>query len=148
MKAKSVSPSKKKAGSDAKRKPASIIKKKVGASAQKKKPVAPSRGKPVSMAKKKLEFQHQVAAFAGSSFKGKRAAYFVLDTERTKEDAYRMCFAIEGEAGFYKLDWSWHCSFTKAKAETALMNKKLGLNEEEVNKIIISTMGPPVRRKK
>lgn len=90
----------------------------------------------------------QVAKFAASAFKGKRTAYFVLDTERTKEGAYRMCFAIEGEAGFYKLDWSWHCSFTKAKAETALMNKKLGLNEEEVNKIIISTMGSPVRQKK
>jgi hypothetical protein len=56
-----------------------------------------------------------------------------------------MCVAVEGEAGFYKMDWGWHCSFAKAQAETALMNKKLGLNEEEVNKIIISTMGKPVR---
>jgi hypothetical protein len=40
------------------------------------------------------------------------------------------------------------CSSTKAKTETALMNKKLGLNEEKVNELIISTMGPPIRQKK
>lgn len=131
MKAETVSSSKKKAGSTAK-----------------KKPLSPSKGKPLSIAKKKLELYNQVAEFVASAFKGKRTAYFVLDTERTKEGAYIMCFAIEGEAGFYKLDWGWHCSFTKAKAETALMNKKLGLNEEEVNKIIISTMGPPIRQEK
>ena len=74
-------------------------------------------------------------------------AYFVSDAER-KEGAYIMCVAVEGEAGFYKIDWGWHCSLAQARAETALMNKKLGLNEEEVNSIIISTMGPVVRRKK
>jgi hypothetical protein len=46
------------------------------------------------------------------------------------------------------MDWGWHCSLAKARAETALMNRKLGLNEEEVNRIIISTMGPVIRKKK
>jgi hypothetical protein len=46
------------------------------------------------------------------------------------------------------MDWGWHCSLARARAETALMNKKPGLNEEEVNGIIISTMGPVIRRKK
>jgi hypothetical protein len=156
MKAKNVSSSKKKTGATAKkkdvstskRKPVSDTKEKVSAPAKKKKPVPPSKGKPVSLAKKKLELHNQAMEFVATAFKGKRTAYFVLDTERTKEGAYIMCFAIEGETGFYKMDWGWHCSFTKAKAETALMNKKLGLNEEEVNKIIISTMGPPIRQKK
>jgi hypothetical protein len=154
MKAKTVSPSKKKAGSTAKKKPlstpkgkpASITKKKVAAPAKKKKPLSSPKEKPVSLAKKKRELHDQFMEFAASAFKDKRTAYFVLDTERTKEGAYIMCVAIEGESGFYKMDWGWHCSFTKAKAETALMNKKLGLNEEEVNKIIISTMGPPIRQ--
>jgi hypothetical protein len=156
MKAKTVSPSKKKAGSIAKKKsvstskgkPASVTKKKVAVPAKKKKPVSPSGGKPVSLAKMKLELHKQVMEFAATDFKDRRIAYFVLDIERTEEGAYIMCVAVEGEPGFYKMDWGWHCGFTKAKTETALMNKKLGLTEEEVNEIIISTMGPSTRRKK
>jgi len=156
MKTNTVSPSKKKAGSIAKKKPVStskgktvsVTKKNVAAPAKKKKPVSPSKGKPRSLAKQKLELHDQVMELAATAFKGKRIAYFVRDSERTKEGAYIMCVAVEGESGFYKLDWAWHCSFTKAKTETALMNKKLGLNEEKVNEIIISTMGPPIRRKK
>jgi hypothetical protein len=146
MKAKTVSPSKKKAGSGAKKKTLSTSKKKPAAAA-KKRPDAPSKGKPVSLAKQKLELHKQVMEFVTSAFKGKRMAYFVSDGER-KERSYIMCFAVEGEAGFYKVDWGWHCSLAKARAETALMNKKLGLNEEEVNRIIISTMGPVIRKKK
>jgi hypothetical protein len=156
MKAKTVSPSKKKAGATAKKKPlsaskgkpVSITKKKVASPAKKKKPASLSKENPISLAKKKLELHNQAMEFVATAFKGKRTAYFVLDTERTKEGAYIMCFSIEGETGFYKIDWGWHCSFTKAKTETALMNKKLGLNEEEVNEIIISTMGPPIRQEK
>jgi hypothetical protein len=156
MKAKTVSRSKKKAGtiakkktvSASKKKTASVAKKKVVASAKKKTLASPSKAKPVSLAKKKLELHDQVMEFAATAFKGKRMAYFVRDIERTKEGAYIMCVAVEGEAGFYTMDWAWHCGFTKAKTETALMNKKLGLNEEKVNGIIISTMGPLTRKKK
>jgi hypothetical protein len=146
MKAKTVSPSKKKAGSVAKKKTLSTSKKKPAAAA-KKRPGAASKGKPVSLAKQKLELQKQVMEFVTSAFKGKRMAYFVSDAER-KEGAYIMCLAVEGEAGFYKMDWGWHCSLAQARAETALMNKKLGLSEEEVNRIIISTKGPVIRQKK
>jgi len=147
MKAKTVSPSKKKAGAVAKKKTLSTSKRKPAAAAAKKRPGAASKGKPVSLAKQKLELQKQVMEFVSSAFKGKRMAYFVSDAER-KEGAYIMCFAVEGEAGFYKLDWGWHCSLARARAETVLMNKKLGLNEEAVNRIIISTMGPVIRQKK
>jgi hypothetical protein len=147
MKAKTVSPSKKKAGSGAKKKTASTSKKRPAAAAAKKRPAAAAKEKPVSLAKQKIEMQMQAMAFVMSAFKGKRMAYFVSDDER-KEGAYIMCFAVEGEAGFYKMDWGWHCSLAQASAETALMNKKLGLNEEEVNKIISSTMRPVIRRKK
>jgi hypothetical protein len=146
MKAKTASPSKKKAGSGAKKKTLSASRKKPAAAA-KKRPAAASKGKPVSLAKQKLELHKQIKAFVSSAFNGRRMAYFVSAAER-KERAYIMCFAVEGEAGFYKADWGWHCSLAKAKAETALMNKKLGLNEEEVNRIIISTMGPVIRKKK
>ena len=147
MKAKTPAPSKKKAGSAAKKKTLSTSKKKPAAAAPKKRPGAASKEKPVSLAKRKLELHKQVMEVVASAFKGRRTAYFVNGTER-KEGAYIMCFAVEGEAGFYKMDWGWHCSLAQARAETALMNKKLGLNEEEVNRIIISTMGPVVRRKK
>ena len=147
MKAKTLAPAKKKTGSAAKKKTLSQSKKRPAAAAAKKRPVAASKEKPVTLAKQKLELQKQVMEFVASAFKGKRAAYFVNGDER-KEGAYIMCFAVEGEAGFYKMDWGWHCSLARARAETALMNKKLGLNEEEVNRIIISTMGPAVRRKK
>lgn len=147
MKAKTVSPSKKKTGSGAKKRTLSTSKKRPAAAAAKKRPGAPSKGKPVTLAKRKLELHKQVMEFVTSAFEGNRVAYFVSDGER-KEGAYIMCFAVEGESGFYKLDWGWHCSLAKARAETALMNKKLGLNEEEVNRIIISTMGPEIRKKK
>lgn len=123
------------------------VKKKPAAAAPKKRLGVASKGKPVSLATQKLELNKQVIEFVASAFKGKRTAYFVNGTER-KEGAYIVCFAVEGEAGFYKMDWGWHCSLAQARAETALMNKKLGLNEEEVNRIIISTMGPVIRRKK
>jgi hypothetical protein len=155
MKAKTVSPSKKKARSVAKKKalstsktkPISAAKKKIAAPAKKKKPVSPAKAKPVSLAKQKLELHNEVMEFVSTAFKGKQMAYFVLETER-KEGAYIMCVAVEGESGYYKMDWGWHCSFTKAKTETALMNKELGLKEEKVNEIIISTMRPPIRQKK
>ena len=146
MKAKTLSPSKKKAGSGAEKKTLSASKKSPAAAA-KIRTGAASKGKPVSLARQKRELHKQVMEFVTSAFKGKGMAYFVSGAER-KERAYSMCFAVEGEAGFYKLDWGWHCSLARAKAETALMNKKLGLNEEEVNRIIISTMGPVIRQKK
>jgi len=147
MKAKTLSPSKKKAGSGAKKKTLSASRKKPAAAAAKIRSGTASKGKPVSLAMRKLELHKQVMEFVASAFKGKRMAYFVSGAER-KGRAYIMCFAVEGEAGFYKADWGWHCSLARARAETALMNKKLGLNEEEVNRIIISTMGPVVRQKK
>ncbi|MEK6744357.1 MAG: hypothetical protein AABZ15_12135 [Nitrospirota bacterium] len=147
MKAKTVSPSKKRAGSVAKKKTLSTSKKRPAAAAAKKRPEAASKEKPVALAQQKRELHKQVMEFVTSAFEGNRMAYFVSDGER-KEGAYIMCFAVEGEAGFYKMDWGWHCSLAQARAETVLMNKKLGLNEEEVNRIIISTMGPVIRQKK
>ena len=138
---KAVAPPKKKVASPAKRKAASATKKKPVPSARKKS--APTKGKPISIAKEKLELSNQVMDFAKEAFKGRRIAYFVLGTEKTPDGAYTVCVAIENEAGFYKLDWGWHCSLAKAKAETQQMNDKLGLTEEEVNSIVISTMGTP-----
>jgi len=138
MRAKTVSPSKKKPRAAATKKALSVPKKRPG---------APAKGTPVSLAIQKLELHQQVKDFVTAAFKGKRMAYFVSSAER-KEGAYIMCFAVEGEAGYYKADWGWHCSLAKARAETALMNRKLGLNEEKANDIIISTMGPATRRKK
>ena len=126
MKAKALSPSKKKVASTAKIKP-----------------VATTKRKSVSIAKENLELGNQVMDFVEASFKGRCIANFFLDTERTKEGACIVCVAIEGEAGFYKMDWGWHHSYTKTKAETVLMNKKLGF-KEEVNEIIISTMRSPI----
>ena len=143
MKAKPVS---KKTAATPKKKPAATAKK--VASPAKKKPV-PSAKKKTALstkgrAKEKLELSNQVMDFATAAFKGRRIAYFVLGTEKTPDGAYTVCVAIENEAGFYKLEWGWHCSLTKAKAETVLMNVKLGLTEVEVNEIIISTMGTPI----
>jgi hypothetical protein len=147
MKTKTVSPSKKKTGAVAKKKTLAASKKRPAAAAAKKRPGAASKGKPVSLAKQKLELHKQVKEFVTAAFKNKRMAYFVSADER-KEGAYVMCFAVEGEAGFYRADWGWHCGLAMARAETALMNKKLGLKEEDVNWIIISTMGPVNRKKK
>ena len=119
MKAKAVSPPKKKSASTAKKKTAS-----------------PS--------KKKTVTGNQVMDFVTDAFKGRRIAYFVLGTERTKDGAFIVCVAIEGDAGFYKMDLEWNCSFTKAKAQAAEMNVKIGLTQEEVEEIILSTMLPPI----
>jgi hypothetical protein len=145
MKAKTVSSAKKKVVAARKKKPASLSKGKA-ASPAKKKTVASSKKKVASPAKKKLELSKQVTDFVEASFKGRRIAYFVRDTERTKEAAFIVCIAVEGDPGYYKLDWGWHCSYTRAKAETVLLNDKLGLAEEDVNEIIISTMGSPINQ--
>jgi hypothetical protein len=144
-KKKTLSPSKKKAATTGKKKPLAATKKKA-VSAAKKKPApatkkTPLKKKSASLAQQKLKLNKQVMDFVTDAFKGRRVAYFVHDSVRSKDGAYIACVAIEDEAGFYKFDWGWHCSDTKAKAEAALMNKKLGLTEEEVNEIIISTMG-------
>ena len=145
MKAKTVSSSTKKARPAANKKAVSASKARPASAAKKMKPA--SSPKPASLAQQKQELHEEVLAFATAAFKRNRIAYFVHDTER-KEGAYIMCIAVEGEPGFYKMDWGWHCSFSKARTETSLMNKKLGLNEEQVNEIIISTMGPQVPQKK
>ena len=112
-------------------------------STPKKKPASPSRGKSDSLAKEKLELSNQVNDFARAAFRGRRISYFVLNKEKSPEGSFIVCVAIENEAGYYKLDWGWHCSLTKAKAETALMNKDLGLTQREVEEIILSTMLRP-----
>jgi len=142
MKAKAVSTPKKKPISPSGKKTASPPKKKPNPSA-KKIPPAPSKGKSDSMAKEKLELSNQVNDFARAAFRGRRIAYFVLNTEKTPDGSFIVCVAIENEAGYYKLDWGWHCSLAKAKAETELMNKKLGLAQREVEEIILSTMLKP-----
>jgi len=118
MKTKAVSPPKKKSASAAK------------------KPASPPKKKPVT--------GNQVMDFVTDAFKGRRIAYFVLGTERTKDDAFIVCVAIEGDAGFYKMDLEWKCSFSKAKAQAKEMNVKIGLTQEEVEEIIMSTMLPPI----
>lgn len=149
MKTTTPAPSKKKTGPGAKKKAAlSASTKRPAAAAPKKKPAAAAKKKPVPLAQRKRELHRQVVDFVSSAFKkGRRMAYFVSSAER-RERAYIMCFAVEGEAGYYKADWGWHCSLATARSETALMNKKLGLDEEEVNRIIISTMGPVIRQRK
>ena len=100
--------------------------------------------KPVSPPKKKAVTGNQVMDFVTDAFKGRRIAYFVLGTERTKDGAFIVCVAIEGDAGFYKMDLEWKCSFTKAKAQAMEMNVKIGLTQEEAEEIILSTMLPPI----
>ena len=101
------------------------------------------RKKVVSPSKKKSVTNCQVMDFIEDASKGKRKAYFVLDCERTEDGAFIVCVAVEGDAGFYKMDWGWHCDYTKAKAQTMQMNEKLGLTGEDVIDIVTSTMEPP-----
>ena len=91
------------------------------------KAASPSRKKVVSPSKKKSVTNCQVMDFIEDASKGKRKAYFVLECERTKDGAFIVCVAVEGDAGFYQMDWGWHCDYTKAKAQTMEMNEKLGL---------------------
>ena len=149
MKAKTVSSAKKKVVAAKKKKPAAVSKgiaapraKKKTAPSPEKKAATLVKKKPAAAATKKRELNKQVMDFVEASFKGRRVAFFVRDTECTKEGAFIVCVAVEGEPGYFKLDWGLHCSFTRAKAEAVLMNDRLGLAEEDVNEIIISTMGP------
>ena len=143
----SASATKKKAASPGKLKPISSAKGKRAATkpapSAKMKTASSSKVKQVSIAKEKRELSNQVMEFATAAFKGRRIAYFVLAAEKTPDGGFTVCVAIENEAGFYKLDWGWHCSLTKAKTETAMMNQKLGLTQVEVEEIIISTMLKP-----
>jgi hypothetical protein len=107
------------------------------------KAASPSRKNVVSPSKKKSVTNCQVMDFIEDASKGKRRAYFVLDGERTEDGAFTICVAVEGDAGFYKMDWGWRCDYTKAKAQPMQMNEKLGLTGEDVSDIVTSTMEPP-----
>jgi hypothetical protein len=107
------------------------------------KAASPSRKKVVPPSKKEFVTNCQVMDFIEDASKGKRKAYFVLERERTRDGAFMVCVAVEGDAGFYQMDWGWHCDYTRAKAQTAEMNEKLGLTAKDVIDIVTSTMEPP-----
>jgi len=105
---------------------------------------SPSRKKVVSTARKKSELSNQVIHdVVRDAFKGERIAYFVLDTERTEDGAYILCVANHGVPGFCKMEMGMSGTYKAAKERVKQLNKELGLTDDDVNEIIISTMELP-----
>jgi len=70
----------------------------------------------------------------------KRMAMFIMETETNDQGEYRALIAVEGESGYYKTDWFWGASLELAEEVAKERNKRMGLTDEEVQKIILSTM--------
>jgi len=51
-------------------------------------------------------------------------------------------FPLEGKKGTSELPWFWGSTLKEAQNNCSEANKDLGLNEEDINKIIISSMFP------
>ena len=44
-----------------------------------------------------------------------RNVYFVQETQRTADGAYKVCVVSDGISGYSLTDWEWDCSFEEAE---------------------------------
>jgi len=69
-----------------------------------------------------------------------RMVYFVQQTVTDEEGNYIPCIAIEGEAGYYKTDWTCGKDLNLAEKLRDDRNTIMGISQKEAHKIILSTM--------
>jgi hypothetical protein len=72
---------------------------------------------------------------------GRRMAYLILEGVRAKDGGYVPCMAREGEKGYYLTNWNY--GLDKIIAEKCIdnLNRRMGLSEEDVTTIVLSSMG-------
>lgn len=70
-----------------------------------------------------------------------RCCYFISHSQKDSK-GYIPCIAIECEGGYYKTDWHWDCDYEDAWTLAQSKNMDLGLTDEDVEYIIMTSMFP------
>lgn len=68
-----------------------------------------------------------------------KAAYVIMEAERTG-DGFIPCIVKEGETGYYRTDWNWGNDLETAQEIANKKNTALGLDQAEVNRLILQSM--------
>ena len=71
---------------------------------------------------------------------GNRRCYFILESQTNEKGEFRALIAVENESGYYKTDWFWGTDLKIAEEIARDKNLTMGLTQEEVCKITLSTM--------
>jgi hypothetical protein len=72
---------------------------------------------------------------------GRRMAYLILEDVRAKDGGYVPCLAREGEKGYYLTNWNYGLDKIIAEKCIDTLNRRMGLSEEDVTTIVLSSMG-------
>lgn len=70
-----------------------------------------------------------------------RRCYYILESVDKGEDIFPS-IVVEGEEGHYPTDWNWGKDMDQAKKCAAELNEELGLSQEDVDNIVMSSMFP------
>lgn len=70
-----------------------------------------------------------------------RICYFIDETMCNDEGEWIPAVVEEYQSGYSQTNWTWKCTFEKAKEYIKDMNSKLGLTELDAWKIVASSMG-------
>jgi hypothetical protein len=76
----------------------------------------------------------------GIDFTESRLAVILLQTVVDEQGRIIPCIAVENQQGYYKTDWRWGTDWEMARGLAREYNDKLGLTEQDVIEIQLSTM--------
>ena len=69
-----------------------------------------------------------------------RLAYIILDTQKTEDGEFIPCVVKENESGYFVTDYHWGTDIKVAQRCARELNEKMGLTENDVIQILLSTM--------
>lgn len=71
-----------------------------------------------------------------------RRVYFVMETQRAADGAYKVLIAIEGVRGYSRTSWTWKCTLDQAEELAASKNADMDITPAQAQRIICGTMRP------
>ncbi len=71
-----------------------------------------------------------------------RVCYYIMETEVDEKGEYIPCIVEENKGGFHRTDWRWGKDIKIARQCAKEKNEALELTNEDVDKIICSSMWP------
>lgn len=69
-----------------------------------------------------------------------RFCYYIPGGRVEDDDGYHVAVVKEFESGYYLTDWVWGPTLEDAQKIAKTMNTKLGLTDEDVDRIVVSSM--------
>jgi hypothetical protein len=75
-----------------------------------------------------------------------RTAYFVSESITNDKGEFVPCIATENKSGYNLTDWSWGKDFGVAQQCAIDKNTRLGITQEDADRIVLSSMKPLIRQ--